>query len=95
VCWRLWGAAGWWRRRGGCVGVGVDVVVVLVLEPRRSCNSVSPVVVCCLGVLVFWLRWGGVCLEVFGNGGGWLRWWLAEVFLGLCICPGAPERARY
>jgi hypothetical protein len=32
---------------------------------------------------------------VFGSGGGWLSWCLAEVFLGLGCCPGASERVRY
>ncbi|KAK2356327.1 hypothetical protein QL285_093669 [Trifolium repens] len=39
----------------------------------------------CCGV---WVVFGS------GGGGGWLRWCLAEAFLGLGSCPGAPERAR-
>ena len=38
-----------------------------------------------------WFRWGlfeGVLQW-------WWWWWLAEAFLGLGSCPGAPERARY
>ncbi|KAK2351510.1 hypothetical protein QL285_097199 [Trifolium repens] len=71
---------------GGGDGSGFVLVVVLTDLYVLFIGGVFLVL-----VAVSALRW---CFGSGGGGGGWLRWCLAEAFLGLGSCPGAPERAR-